>query len=312
MLTALDASTPPVVILLSTWNGAAYLQDQLASFLRLTGPTWRLYWRDDGSTDGSADVVRAFARTTEPGTVVERNDNRGRIGITASFLTLLRCAPANCVVAFADQDDVWLPEKLARGVAALAAVEASVPALYCARQSLVNASLQPIRLSARLREPPGFPQALTQNIATGCTVMLNAAAVGLISETREPPGTLHDWWAYLVVTAAGGVVLIDDTPTVLYRQHATNAVGVPLSTWRRAVAALQRGPGVFMRTFRQHADALMAQQHLLTPSSRQALALILAGLHDGIRPRLRALREPGLRRQSFAETQLFRLWFLLG
>ncbi len=302
----------PVAILLSTWNGATYLPDQLESFLKLEGPAWELHWRDDGSRDGSADIVRAFATGAGAGTVIERNDNRGRIGIAASFLSLLRRAPADRVIAFADQDDVWLPEKLARGVDALAGVAAGVPALYCARQSLVNAALRPIRLSARLREPPGFPQALTQNIATGCTVMLNAEAVRLIASSREPPDTLHDWWAYLIVTAAGGVVLIDDTPTVLYRQHSGNAVGVPLSTWRRAMTAIQRGPRVFMHTFRQHAEALMAQQELLTPSARAALALIVSGLHDGLGPRVRALREPGLRRQSFAETQLFRLWFLLG
>jgi glycosyltransferase involved in cell wall biosynthesis len=301
-----------VAILLSTWNGAPYLPEQLNSFLRLNGPSWRLYWRDDGSDDRSADIVRAFAAADGNGKVVECLDNRGRIGITASFLSLLRRAPSDSLVAFADQDDVWLPEKLARGVAALAGAGERVPALYCARQSLVNAALKPIRISARYAEPPGFPQALTQNIATGCTVMLNQAAVRLIAASREPEVTLHDWWAYLVVTAAGGRVLIDDEPTVLYRQHGGNAVGVPISTWKRAVAAVRRGPGVFMRTFRAHADALAAQPELLSPASAEALALISAGLRDGIAPRLRALRHPELRRQSFAETQLFRLWFLLG
>ena len=305
-------ANPHVAILLSTWNGAAYLPDQLASFLRLTGPDWQLFWRDDGSEDRSVDIVRAFAAAAGNGLVIDRNDNRGRIGITASFLSLLRGAPKDCVVAFADQDDVWLPGKLARGVAAFAALDGPGPALYCARQSLVNATLRPIRLSAKLNEPPGFPQALTQNIATGCTVMLNAEAVRLIAASREPPATLHDWWAYLVVTAAGGRVVIDDTPTVLYRQHAGNAVGVPLSTWKRAVAAVQRGPKVFMRTFRQHVESLIDQSEILSPASRDALAMMSEGLHDGWRPRLRALRHPGLRRQSFAETQLFRLWFLLG
>lgn len=305
-------SHAPVAILLSTWNGADFLPEQLASFLRLTGPEWRLYWRDDGSEDRSVDIVRAFATGPAHGLVFERNDNRGRVGITDSFLTLLRAAPPDATVAFADQDDVWLPEKLARGVAALAPIPSGTPALYCARQSLVNAALTPIRLSAKISEAPGFPQALTQNIATGCTVMLNPDAVRLIAASREPPGTLHDWWAYLVVTAAGGRVLIDDEPTVLYRQHAGNAVGVPLSPWRRALAALRRGPKVFMRTFREHAEALDAQREILTPAAQDALDRISAGLHDGVTPRLRALRQPGLRRQSFAETMLFRLWFMLG
>ena len=151
---------------------------------------------------------------------------------------------------------MWLPEKLARGVEALDGVAAGTPALYCARQSLVNAALRPIRLSARVTDPPGFPQALTQNIATGCTVMLNADAVRLIAGAREPPDTLHDWWAYLVVTAAGGRVLIDDEPTVLYRQHAGNAVGVP------ALALAPGGGGDQARPGRVHAH--------LPPACRRA------------------------------------------
>jgi hypothetical protein len=215
-------------------------------------------------------------------------------------------------VAFADQDDVWLPQKLARGVAALQGCAPGLPALYCARQMLVDSRLQHIRMSPRTREAPGFPQAMTQNIATGCTVMLNPAAASLLAASSPPPETLHDWWAYLIVTAAGGQVVIDNEPTVLYRQHGRNAVGVPLSPARRAIAAVRRGPGVFMRTFRAHLAALERQGGLLTPASRQALATIAAGLGDGWRLRLRALAMPGLRRQTWAETQLFRLWFLIG
>jgi len=303
---------PPVAILLSTWNGAAFLPDQLDSFLRQRDVPWELYWRDDASCDDSAAIVRAFAAGPGAGRVFECTDDQGRLGITASFLSLLRRAPPDRVVAFADQDDVWLPEKLARGMAALANVKDGGPALYCARQSLVDAALKPLTLSASLREPPGFPQSLTQNIATGCTVMLNPAAVRLITTTTAPPETLHDWWAYLVVSAAGGQVLMDERPTVLYRQHHANAVGVRLSPRKRAMQALRRGPNVFMRTFRQHTAALTSQPELLTSDARAALAQIDCGLRDGPLRRLRALGLPGLRRQSFAETQLFRLWFLLG
>jgi hypothetical protein len=67
-----------------------------------------------------------------------------------------------------------------------------------------------------------------------------------------------------------------------------------------------------MRVFRAHMLALEAQKELLSPEAKEALGLISAGLHDGFSLRLRALRHPGLKRQSWAETQLFRLWFLLG
>ncbi len=301
-----------VAILLSTRNGAPFIGQQLDSLLGQSHEDWQIFWRDDGSADDTQALMHDFAGHAGAGRVVDLNDNAGHVGITASFLSLLRRAPRGRVMAFADQDDVWLPDKLARGVAALRAMPADRPGLYCARQSLVRADLSPIRLSAPVAGPLGFPHSMTQNVATGCTVMLNPDAAALVADAREPDQTLHDWWSYLIVTAAGGAVVADATPTVLYRQHANNAVGVPLSPTRRLWAALRRGPHVFMRTFRAHMEALEAQPDLLSPQAREALGLISAGLHDGWNLRLRALGHPGLRRHSWAETQLFRLWFLLG
>jgi glycosyltransferase involved in cell wall biosynthesis len=305
-------SSPDVAILLSTRNGAAFLGEQLNSLLSQSHSNWQIFWRDDGSADRTPEMMRDFAAGTGRGRVTDLNDNRGHVGITASFLTLLRRAPHNRIVAFADQDDVWLPEKLARGVTALTSVPDDTPGLYCARQHLVDAGLQKVKESPRLPGRLGFPQSMTQNVATGCTVMLNSRAVALLARAEAPAETLHDWWSYVLVSAAGGLVILDPVPTVLYRQHAHNAVGVPLSSGRRAFAALRRGPGAFMRVFRAHMRALEAQQALLSPAARDTLALMSAGLHNGIRLRLRALRHPGLKRQSWAETQLFRLWFLIG
>jgi glycosyltransferase involved in cell wall biosynthesis len=304
--------TTNVAILLSTMNGAPYLGEQLDSLLAQSHADWQLYWRDDGSDDTTPMMMRSFADGAGAGRVVDLNDNAGLVGIMARFLALLRRAPRGQIVAFADQDDVWLPDKLARGVAALNEVPAHLPGLYCSRQTLVAADLSPIRISDPIRRPAGFPESMTQNIATGCTVMLNPEAATLMAGAREPEATLHDWWSYVLVTASGGRVLFDDVPTILYRQHARNAVGVPPSLPRRAWAALQRGPRAFMRIFRAHMAALQAQEELLSPPAREAMQRISAGLQGGWRQRAHALAHPGLKRQSWAETQLFRLWFLLG
>ena len=307
-----EAVGTAVCIALSTHDGRSYLDAQLQSFIAQTHPRWTILWRDDGSADDTPALMRAFASAEGAGRVIEVDDRRGRLGITGSFMALVGRAPPGQVLAFADQDDVWLPDKLARGVEALARVHPEKPALYCSRQLLVDCDLHELGRSASLAQPPGFPQSLTQNIATGCTVMLNPTAVRLLTTMRAPQHTLHDWWAYLVVTAAGGQVLMDDTPTVLYRQHSDNAVGVKLAFWARALAALRRGPDAFMGTFRAHVAALDEQQDLLQPAAQETLAVIAAALRGGWLHRLGALRLPGFRRQTFAETQLFRLWFLLG
>ena len=301
-----------VAILLSTYNGEKFLPEQLASFVAQEHADWTLFWRDDGSADDSPAILRAFA----PDRCVEIAAPAGNFGVLGSYFALLRAAlpilGPDDFAAFADQDDVWLPHKLAKGVAALADVPACIPALYCARQALVDAALRPIGTSPAFTRPPGFPASLTQNIATGCTILLNRAAAALVAESQPPAGTLHDWWSYLLVTAAGGRVIADDTPALLYRQHGGNVVGARRSHLQRAVAAVRRGPGPFMADLRRHLDGLAANAALLTDPARRDVAYLRAALANGKLARLRALRLPGLRRQGRREGLLFSLWFLLG
>jgi glycosyltransferase involved in cell wall biosynthesis len=293
-------------ILLSTYNGEAYLDALLDSLAAQTHRDWVLYWRDDGSTDGTVAKLRGWSA----GQAVEVGAPPGNLGVTRSFIALLRAAAAHPFIAFADQDDVWLPEKLTWAIGGLESLGG--PALYCARQILVDQGLRRIGLSAALDGPAAFPASLTQNIATGNTVVLNAAGVALVTASEPPAKTWHDWWCYLLVTAAGGTVLRDDRGVILYRQHGENVVGAPSSAPRRAWAALRRGPGAFMAVFRANVAALTEHAGLLTPAARRDLAVISAGLNGGLGARLRALRLPGFVRNSAAQTALFRLWFMIG
>lgn len=300
-----------IAVLLSTYDGAPYLGAQLASLLAQTCPDWTLLWRDDGSRDGTPGLMAAWMQGAGKGRCGAVGPP-GRLGSTPSFMALLRAAADDAdLVAFADQDDVWLPDKLTRAAAALGAVPPGTPALYCARQVLVDAGLCRVGLSAPIR-PLGFPAALTQNVATGCTVMMNRAAARLVAGSEPPSTSLHDWWSYLVVAAVGGRLVADPVPVVLYRQHAGNLVGAPPSMRRRAAAALRRGPSVFMHVLRENVAALRAQPRLVAPENRAALERIHHGLAHGPGARLAALHTPGLRRQTWQETLLFRLWFLVG
>ena len=313
---ALRIPEPRAAILLATYNGAPWLREQLDSLLLQTHANWVLYWRDDGSGDGTIAILQEFAERAGQGRCVRLEEPPGRLGATGNFLALLRSACASLaecdVVAFADQDDVWLPQKLERGVAALRCAPRDEPILYCARQILVDARLQRLGISQSLARPAGFPAALTQNVATGCTVMLNCLAARLVAASRPSTGTLHDWWAYLLVTAAGGRLIQDQEPVVLYRQHAQNLVGAPASMTRRAIAAIRRGPALFMTVLREHIAALLAHPDLVSEAARADLARLEAALHSRPWDRLSALRLPGLYRQTWPETLLFRCWFLIG
>lgn len=309
----LEPNHSAVAIVLSTHNGELFLQDQLDSLARQTHRGWVLFWRDDGSSDAAPAILQHFDATA--GEAKSRFVPRsGKLGATRSYLTLLASAwhEQFQYFAFADQDDVWFDDKLARGLAALADVPPDLPALYCARQELVDEQLRHLGKSPALVREPGFPTALTQNIATGCTILLNRAAVEVALSIRAPENTLHDWWCYIAVSAAGGRI-INDTSTVLqYRQHDGNLIGSPLGTLRRGIAALRRGPGPFMMMFRGHVAALQAHSDLLCERARADLSIIATALEGGWLNKLRALTLPGFRRQTWLEDLVFRIWFLLG
>lgn len=303
-------SLPRVAILLSTYNGARFLRAQLDSFRDQTEPGWLLFWRDDGSTDATLALMQEFAREIGEERC-RRIETPDRLGVAGSFYALIAAAqPLGLPLAFSDQDDVWLPTKLARALAALE--DGTGPALYCSRQMLVDDELVPIGPSAPFRRPPSFAAALTQNIATGCTIVLDPAAAALVAASFPPQGPLHDWWSYLLVSGAGGRVVADPEPTMLYRQHAANLVGAPSSRRRRAIAALRRGPDAYLDMLRANVAALGVASGMLTPEVRRLVAIVGQALDGGPLARLRALAIPGLHRQTLIETALFRLWFLRG
>ncbi|MDQ1080202.1 glycosyltransferase family 2 protein [Pseudoroseomonas cervicalis] len=305
--------TAPLQILLASYNGAAWLPEQLASLdAQAAAPDWRLLWRDDGSSDASAAILAAHPRARQvPGGA---HGESGRLGPGPGFLALLAAAPEDApAYAFCDQDDVWLPHKLASAWGWIAAQPAERPALYCARQQLVDAALNPIGLSPDAPRPPGFGNALVQNIATGCTVMLNPAARRLIlAAPPMPAASMHDWWAYLLVSGAGGALRFDPRPALLYRQHGRNSVGASGADLARARGALRRGATRFLDTLEAHRAALAGAGPLLVPQARQALAALAPLRGAGPLQRLRLARRAGLYRQRAVEDWALRGMLLLG
>ncbi|GBR49618.1 glycosyltransferase [Gluconobacter roseus] len=300
-----------IAILLSLYNGEAYLDGQLASILAQTHPDWILYWRDDASSDSSPEKMRVFAAGPGQGRCVEITTRHERLGVAGSYAHLLDAIPDTPYVAFADQDDIWEPQKLEWAIDAVSRRPAERPTLYCARQYLTNADLTVCQESAPLRRRPDFPASLTQNIATGHTVLLNAATHRLMRNNPPPPSVLHDWWAYLLTAAIEGDIIFDNRCVSYYRQHAHNTVGATGSFIRRAWAACRRGPKVFMTIFRANVTRLLEQPENLSPPSLCLLQDLAAAQNFPARLRI-LIRYPSLRRQRFSETIVFQLWYLFA
>jgi glycosyltransferase involved in cell wall biosynthesis len=213
-----------VQIVMGTWNSERYLSEQLQSFSQQQHTDWSLWVSDDGSGDRTRDIVRDYAQSVPQD--VHLSDGPGK-GVAANFLSLLCSTDLKPgAVAMADHDDVWLPNKLTRALEALAGQDEKQPTLYCTGSHIVDADLQELHLSPPRPRPPSFRNALLQTIAGGNTMVLNAAALALVQTAGpEVEVPFHDWWLYLLISGAGGTVIYDEEPSLLYRQHQSNMRG---------------------------------------------------------------------------------------
>lgn len=280
---------PEVLILLTTFNGEKYLPEQLASIERQTYGHWRILASDDGSTDTTPTQLDEFrARHPDRVAMLEGPPSGSA---KDNFFKLLRAAPPARYVAFSDQDDVWVADKLDRLVAACQRLERRIgPDLPCAVFSdlrVVDETLQ-VRAASFFEEINARPDKVTfgsllvENAIPGCSMLVNSA---LINEFRTYPGTLddarmHDWWLSLLAAGLGAIAFVPDQ-LVLYRQHSRNAAG---SVRRRGIAfawaKLLRGDRDDARSSIRQAKLLLAAHGPQFPA-RTVRQLSAFGALDG-------------------------------
>ena len=301
-----------VAILLSVYNGGHFLEAQLKSLISQRYDDWILVWRDDGSSDESRTIMRSFSDNVGAGRCLELQDDRGRLGAAASFHRLLQWTQSYPFVAFCDQDDVWLPNKLTRAMDRVTAIDQTVPILYCSRQMIVDKSLAFQRLSSIPGKVREFPSSLLRNIATGCTVVLNRSAARLVAGSSPASAFVHDWWSYIVVSAVNGHIIYDETPMILYRQHGTNTIGATPSVLVRMKAALGRGLGYYLALLYDQSSALLSSGLPLSVDTCEILYNIRTAIEGGRFCRLKLFCNRSFRRDSWWENALLALWMVAG
>jgi glycosyltransferase involved in cell wall biosynthesis len=289
-----------VTILMCTRNGEAFLQEQLDSLARQSHGNWRLVVSDDASVDGTRHMLTRFAGRSEPGRVEVRTRNRA-VGAAANFMTLLADPGlAGDYFSCCDQDDIWWPDKLERALAALETVASSVPAVYFSRTRNVDATGRPVGWSPFFRKPPGFRNALVQSIGGGNTMVCNRAARVLLVAAGPVEVASHDWWTYLLVSGAGGVVHFDPVPSLDYRQHDSNHIGANRGLGARLRRLRMLADGQLTAWLDLHAAALERCAYLLTPENRKLLQTFHAMRSQSLAGRLAGWRALRPYRQSLA------------
>jgi hypothetical protein len=224
---------PRVQVLLGTFNGARFVREQIESILAQTYQPLQILARDDGSTDETRAILEDYAaRIPERFALMPSSSATGNAKF--NFMRLLAAADAP-YIAFADQDDVWLPEKIERTMREMQRLEEAHsrdwPLLVFTDLRVVNDRLETLHDSfwASQKIRPGHIHSLRrlvmQNVVTGCTMLINRA----LQQASLPMPTeafMHDWWIALIAATQGSSSFLRET-TVLYRQHGGNVLGAP-------------------------------------------------------------------------------------
>lgn len=272
-------------IICSVLDGARYVEEFIRSLQAQTHTAWRLWVRDDGSSDGTAEIVTALAK--EDRRVALIHVGGPRLGVAGAFGWLLERVPPDApYVMCGDADDVWLPKKIELELDAMLAAERFSPGPVLVHTDLVvvDADLEVIhpsfwRYSYLNPEPVSLRRLTIQNVTTAPTIMLNQELRRLIGPTPAA-ARFQDWWYAFVAVAFGRVVALHEA-TVLYRQHGANVVGARkrteftlLDAPRQALLTLRRTAVLrdhIAFTCRQAEAFAACYGHLLPESDRDFL-----------------------------------------
>lgn len=270
---------PPVDICLATYNGEIWLDAFLDSIKSQTYPSWRLIVSDDGSTDETLTKIRcAFDGYQDRLFVITRRAHG--CGIVQNFSDALAASTADYVF-LADQDDVWLPQKLMNLFLSLKKLEGDekFPSVVYSDLEVVDRDLRPLADSWwRYSEMPSawglsLKNLLMQNSVPGCSMVVNRKLLDIALPIPEQ-AIMHDWWIVLVGAAVGRVAY-DGQKTIRYRRHESAATyhdkGGVIAAFRRFV--FERGAlrSSYAETVLQARQLLTRLSPLLPPRTLRSL-----------------------------------------
>ncbi len=224
-----------VQILLSTYNGECYLREQIESFLTLDRyEQIKVMIRDDGSTDNTVMILKEYEKKSNFNIVYGEN-----LGITGSYMWLLKHYDKECdYFAFSDQDDIWLPDKIAIALDLLDGEQQNKPLLFASLSHIVDEKLNSLGSSRLPVRGISYYNAMIQNVLPGHTQVINKALLEIVLDKGCTDVHVIDWWYYLAASAVGEILFYPEF-TVLHRQHGDNAVGVEKNPVKNLVKRLK-------------------------------------------------------------------------
>ncbi len=218
---------PKFLVILPTYNGEKFLEQQIESILNQQEVEVRIFIRDDCSTDGTKTILKKYESQ------ISLEYGESNLGTYRSLHRMLTMVEPSEYLAFSDQDDIWERNHLIEAFRNLKNSPVSMPALYFPQYRYIDSDGKILGIRPA-RHHVGISNALVENPAIGCGVVLNISAVQLL-RNLNPCTSLHmDQEAYFCVSLTG-VIHQGNQVTVNYRIHASNQVGIPRNRLRQLV-----------------------------------------------------------------------------
>lgn len=299
-----DSQKNKIIVLMSTYNGEKYLTDQIESILSQKDVDVNIIVRDDGSTDKTLAILRQYR---EKGALTFYTGEN--IGPQRSFMHLLQHAPESAYYAFADQDDVWLEDKLYSGIKEICSSD-NHPALYTCQTQMTDPYLEKIP-TPQLHPRCTFGESLVYAYASGCTMIFNHALRTIITSYQPTFIDMHDWWIVSIAAGMKARLVFDHNAHILYRQHSRNVKGLndsKFKEWKQRIGRLMH-----KRQIRYHSALELYKGYytVLPKESKEILSLFLMS-KKSFRHRLRLLRDSRYRCGNAKTWVLFKLSVLLN
>lgn len=209
-----------ILVLMATYNGEKYLQEQLDSLYAQQGVDIFILARDDGSNDSTQKILEENSKTHKLTWYQGEHKN-----VSKGFFELMQKATKleYDFYAFCDQDDVWDSDKLKIAVTAIKNEDNS--ALYYSGQRLVDENLNFIE-DHRLNDERTLKTRFVLSDFAGCTGVFNRILLNEVLKFEPEYMLMHDTWILRVCLALGGKVVVDSEPRMNYRQHTGNTLGL--------------------------------------------------------------------------------------
>lgn len=210
-----------VVVLLATYNGEKYLEEQLESLINQEDVQVEILVRDDGSKDNTKDILNKW---TKSGVLSWYTGEH--LNVQYGFFDLMEKASSMEAdyFAFCDQDDVWDLDKLKIAIKCMDTIEGDCK-LYYAGQRLVDGNLEFLS-NHTLNQNRSLKARFLLSDVAGCTAVFDRELLQRVISYKPKYMLMHDTWILKVCLGTGGHIYVDPNPHMSYRQHGNNTVGL--------------------------------------------------------------------------------------